>query len=70
MAQETETARHTAIEESNQQIGAARAEIAHEIAHQRAEVAAQVAEARHSLAAAAEHRGRNAGARSSGSRRA
>lgn len=54
MAQEAESARHAAIEESNRQIAAARAEIARQTARQRAEVAAQVDTARRSLGAEAD----------------
>ncbi|MGH7787238.1 MAG: hypothetical protein ACRERC_10260 [Candidatus Binatia bacterium] len=53
MAHEAETARHAAIEESNQQIAAARAAIAHDLSTQRAAVASQVDTARRALAAEA-----------------
>jgi F0F1-type ATP synthase membrane subunit b/b' len=54
MMQEAEAARRNAIEESNQQIAAARADIARQLAHQRAEVATQVEAARGALASEAE----------------
>lgn len=54
MAHEAERARHAAIEESNQQIAAARAAIARDLAAQRAAVAAQVDAARRALAAEAD----------------
>lgn len=54
MAREGEAARHAAIEESNRQIAAARAAIAHELATHRAAIAAQVEQARRALAAQAE----------------
>jgi F0F1-type ATP synthase membrane subunit b/b' len=54
MSQEAERARHAAIEESNDEIAAARAAIAQELAAQRAAVAAQVEVARRALGAEAD----------------
>jgi F-type H+-transporting ATPase subunit b len=54
MMREAETARHTAIEDSNRQIAAARADIALELARHRAEIASQVDAARRTLATEAE----------------
>jgi F-type H+-transporting ATPase subunit b len=53
MMREAELARHASIEDSNQRIAAARAEIGRELARHRAEVASQVETARRSLAAEA-----------------
>ena len=57
MAQEAERARHSAIEDSNRQLAAARAEIARDLAAHRAVIAAQVEAARRTLAADAENLG-------------
>lgn len=54
MAHEAEQARHAAIEESNREIEAARANIAYELGHRREAVAKQVAEARLRLSSEAE----------------
>jgi F0F1-type ATP synthase membrane subunit b/b' len=54
MSQEAEAARHAAIEESNREIGTARANIAYELGHRRDAVAKQVEEARRALGAEAE----------------
>lgn len=55
MAQESEAARHVAVEESDAQIAATRAAIALELTAQREAIAAQVETARRALAGEAEH---------------
>lgn len=53
-SREAEAARHEAIDESNREIAAARANIAYELGHRRSAVAKQVDDARRTLAAEAE----------------